>query len=140
MANASARTASGARTVTDIVFREDLAEWGKRGDLKIVHTVDPGGEEEGWKGEVGLVPQILEKVSPDVDSVLVTCGPPIMLKFVIASARKMGFNPSDVFTTLEMKMKCGVGLCGRCNIGNRYVCRDGPVFSLEEMGSLPDEF
>ena len=63
-----------------------------------------------------------------------------MIKFVIASAIKLGFKPEDVVTTLEMKMKCGVGLCGRCNIGSRYVCRDGPVFTLKQIQSLPNEF
>jgi sulfhydrogenase subunit gamma (sulfur reductase) len=130
----------GARSVLDIAFKQDLDEWGKRGDAKLVAAVDPGGEDENWKGEVGLVPHVLEKVNPPSDSVLVTCGPPIMIKYVILSARKMGFVPADVITTLEMKMKCGAGLCGRCNIGSKYVCRDGPVFSLEEVESLPDEF
>jgi sulfhydrogenase subunit gamma (sulfur reductase) len=130
----------GARSVLDIAFRRDLAEWEKRDDVSLVTAVDPGGEDENWKGEVGLVPQVLEKVNPPSDSVLITCGPPIMIKYVILSARKMGFSPADVITTLEMKMKCGAGLCGRCNIGSRYVCRDGPVFSLEEVESLPDEF
>jgi NAD(P)H-flavin reductase len=106
----------------------------------MVTAVEPGGEVDSWEGEIGLVPQILEKVDPPSDSVLVTCGPPVMTKFVFISAEKLGFRPSDVITTLEMKMKCGVGTCGRCNIGNRYVCRDGPVFTLEEMQNLPDEF
>lgn len=130
----------GARSVHDVAFRKDLGEWEKRGDVKLVTAVDPGGEDETWKGEVGLVPHVLEKVDPPSDSVLITCGPPIMIKYVILSARKMGFRPADVITTLEMKMKCGAGLCGRCNIGSKYVCRDGPVFSLEEVESLPDEF
>lgn len=130
----------GARSVMDIAFRKDLAEWEKLDDVSLVTTVDPGGEDESWKGEVGLVPQVLERVNPPSDSVLMTCGPPIMIKYVILSARKMGFSPADVITTLEMKMKCGAGLCGRCNIGSKYVCRDGPVFSLEEVESLPDEF
>ena len=130
----------GARTVDDLVYKQDLEEWARRDDIKIVTTVDPGGETEDWKGEVGLVPAVLEKVRPPSDAVLVTCGPPIMTKSVFVSARKLGFKPSDVISTLEMKMKCGVGTCGRCNIGNTYVCRDGPVFTLEEIGKLPDEF
>lgn len=130
----------GAQSVDDLVFKGDLEQWAGMDDIRLVTTVDPGGEDETWKGEVGLVPQVLEKVGPPANSVLVTCGPPIMIKFVFMSARKMGFKPSDVITTLEMKMKCGVGTCGRCNIGNRYVCRDGPVFTLEEMQALPNEF
>lgn len=130
----------GARSVLDIGFRKDRERWGDIPGVSLVTSVDPGGEDETYEGEVGLVPQVLEKVNPSSNSVLVTCGPPIMIKYVILSARKMGFSPADVITTLEMKMKCGVGLCGRCNIGNKYVCRHGPVFSLEEVESLPDEF
>jgi sulfhydrogenase subunit gamma (sulfur reductase) len=130
----------GARSVNDLVYRQDLETWGGRDDVKLVTAVDPGGEDETWKGEVGLVPQILERVGPPSDAVLVTCGPPIMIKFVFISAGKLGFKPEDVVTTLEMKMKCGVGTCGRCNIGNRYVCRHGPVFTLEQMQELPNEF
>jgi NAD(P)H-flavin reductase len=130
----------GARTVKDLVYKDELAEWQKRDDVDVVTTVDPGGEDETWAGEIGLVPHVLEKISPPTDSLLVTCGPPVMIKFTYLSASKLGFKPSDVITTLEMKMKCGVGLCGRCNIGSRYVCTDGPVFTFEEILSLPDEF
>jgi NAD(P)H-flavin reductase len=130
----------GARSVPDLVYKGDLKEWGIRDDIRLVTAVDPGGEDDTWKGEVGLVPQILEKVRPPADSVLVTCGPPIMIKFTLISAQNMGFKPEDVITTLEMKMKCGVGTCGRCNVGSRYVCRDGPVFALSELQVLPNEF
>ena len=130
----------GARTAADQVYKNEIAEWGKRKDIKLTKTVDPGGENPGWDGEIGLVPKVLEKVNPPPDAVLITCGPPIMIKFVIIAATGLGFKPEDVVTTLEMKMKCGVGLCGRCNIGRRYVCKDGPVFTLKEIQSLPDEF
>jgi NAD(P)H-flavin reductase len=130
----------GARTVNDLVYKPELAEWGKIAGVNLVKAVDPGGEDAAWDGEVGLVPGVLEKAAPPTDAVLVTCGPPIMIKFVILSAGKMGFRPEDIVTTLEMKMKCGVGLCGRCNIGSRYVCRDGPVFTLKQIQRLPDEF
>lgn len=130
----------GAKTEQDLVYKRDLKTWTERDDVTMVTAVDPGGDAEDWKGEVGLVPQILEKVGPPVDSLLVTCGPPIMVKYVFVSALKMGFRPADVITTLEMKMTCGVGTCGRCNIGSRYVCRDGPVFTLEQIQALPDEF
>ena len=130
----------GARTVRDLVYTSDLAEWAKAPRVKVVKAVDPGGEDPSWDGEVGLVPAVLEKTRPASDGVLVVCGPPIMIKFTLLAAAKLGFRPEDIVTTLEMKMKCGVGLCGRCNIGSRYVCRDGPVFTLKEMQALPDEF
>ena len=130
----------GARTVHDLVYRAELAEWAARPNVKLVRAVDPGGEDATWDGEVGLVPAVLEKAGPPSDAVLVTCGPPNMIKFVIVSALKLGFRPDDIVTTLEMKMKCGAGLCGRCNIGSRYVCKDGPVFTWSQIQALPAEF
>jgi NAD(P)H-flavin reductase len=84
---------------------------------------------------------VLEKVNPSPENaVVITCGPPIMIKFVILSLTKMGFAPGQIITTLEMKMKCGLGKCGRCNIGPAYVCKHGPVFSYEELRKLPGEY
>jgi NAD(P)H-flavin reductase len=72
--------------------------------------------------------------------VAITCGPPIMIKFVLQALDKLGFAPEQVITTLEMRMKCGVGKCGRCNLGSVYVCKDGPVFTLAELNELPGEY
>lgn len=130
----------GTRTVSDFLYERDFEEWKKRGDVEVVTTVDPGGEDDAWKGKIGFVPAILEELKPSSDSVLITCGPPIMIKVIFESARKLGFKPGDVITTLEMKMKCGVGTCGRCNIGSVYVCKDGPVFALKQIEALPHEF
>ena len=100
-----------------------------------------GGEDKDWKGEVGFVPSVLTKLILDPKStVVVTCGPPIMIKFVFIELTKLGFQPQDIVTTLENKMKCGLGMCGRCNIGSTYVCKDGPVFTYAQMKDLPDEF
>jgi len=71
---------------------------------------------------------------------VITCGPPVMIKFVLVSLSKMHFTPAQIITTLEMKMKCGLGKCGRCNIGPAYVCKHGPVFSMEELKELPTEY
>jgi NAD(P)H-flavin reductase len=130
----------GARTPEDLVYRYDLDTWGQRGDMEVVTAVDPGGETDDWAGEVGLVTEVVEKRRPRPDSVLVTCGPPVMIKSMMEVARGLGLEPRDVITTLEAKMSCGVGTCGRCNIGSRYVCRHGPVFTMEEIGELPDEY
>ncbi len=130
----------GARTPQEFIYCYDLEEWGRRGDIDLVLTVDPGCDEQSWRGEIGLVPDVMERLNPSPDSVLLTCGPPVMVKFVLLLSKRLGFNPADVYTSLEMKMKCGVGICGRCNIGSRMVCRDGPVFSLSELTSLPQEF
>jgi sulfhydrogenase subunit gamma (sulfur reductase) len=130
----------GARTVRDFLYRREFEAWENRGDIAVVTTVDPGGEEDAWRAKIGFVPTILEELGPPSDSVLITCGPAAMLKVIFESARRLGFKPGDVITTLEMKMSCGVGTCGRCNIGSVYVCKDGPVFTLEEIEALPNEF
>ena len=131
----------GARSTADLVYKSDLEKWSESRDLRTVLTVDPGGEDPSWKGEIGFVPAVLENVAPSSDNaVVITCGPPIMIRFVIASLSKMGFAPEQIITTLEMKMKCGLGKCGRCNIGPAYVCKHGPVFTYEELRKLPAEY
>jgi NAD(P)H-flavin reductase len=131
----------GARSVDDLVYKQELKEWVSLEDIKATLTVDPGGEDDSWMGEVGFVPAVLEKVSPSPkNAVVITCGPPIMIKFVLLSLTRMGFAPDQIITTLEMKMKCGLGKCGRCNIGPAYVCKHGPVFTYEQLQAMPDEY
>ncbi len=131
----------GARSVGDLVYKRELEEWRNRKDIKTVVTVDPGGETPDWTGEVGFVPTIVEKANPKSENTIaVICGPPIMIKFTIPVLTKLGFKDENIITTLENRMKCGLGKCGRCNIGNVYVCKDGPVFSYKEMKELPQEF
>jgi NAD(P)H-flavin reductase len=131
----------GARSVADLVYKEELKEWEARTDIKFIQTVDPGGETQDWKGEVGFVPAILDKIAPSKENaVAITCGPPIMIKFVLQSLEKAGFAPEQVITTLENRMKCGLGKCGRCNVGKTYVCIDGPVFSAAQLNELPADF
>ena len=131
----------GARTVDDLVYKAELKAWEDMDDVRTVYTVDPGGETPDWKGEVGFVPMVLEKAAPSrEDTIVITCGPPIMIKFVRVSLIQMDFSMDNVYTTLENRMKCGVGKCGRCNVGSRYVCKDGPVFTCADLGDLPDDF
>jgi sulfhydrogenase subunit gamma (sulfur reductase) len=131
----------GARSVADLVYKRELDEWVEMDDVEAVLTVDPGGEDESWTGEVGFVPTVLEKLAPSPENTtVITCGPPIMIKFVLLSLANMGFEPEQIITTLEMKMKCGLGKCGRCNIGPAYVCKHGPVFSYAELQGLPEEY
>jgi NAD(P)H-flavin reductase len=131
----------GARTVADLVYKRELEDWGKRPDVKLWTTVDPGGETPDWKGQVGFVPSIVEKAAPVADnSWAVICGPPVMIKYTLPVLKKMGFTEDRILTTLENRMKCGIGKCGRCNIGPVYVCKDGPVFTAAEMAKLPNEF
>jgi NAD(P)H-flavin reductase len=130
----------GARSPQDICFFKELTEsWPQQPDTAVYLTVDRG--DEAWSGHTGFVPAFLEEIAPSPqDCLAVTCGPPIMIKFVLQSLEKLGFSRDMIYTTLEMKMKCGLGKCGRCNIGDKYVCVDGPVFSFAELGELPNEF
>ena len=122
----------GARTPTDLCFKYDLDAWSADKTVNIVTTVDRG--DESWKGKVGVVPKILEEVAPPAkNAVAIVCGPPIMIRFTFPALEKLGFTPEQMITTLEKRMKCGIGKCGRCNIGNLYVCRDGPVFSYAQI-------
>jgi len=130
----------GAKTVIDLVYKSELREWEERPDVKMVTTVDPGGQTADWKGEIGFVPTIVEKVAPSAkDTIAIVCGPPIMIKYTFPVLEKLGFSDDQVYTTLENRMKCGVGKCGRCNVGKLYICKDGPVFSKEELNLIPAE-
>jgi NAD(P)H-flavin reductase len=121
-------------------YKEEIKEWQQNPSLNVILTIDK--PEETWKENVGVVPKILEEVvKPTIENTkVITCGPPIMIKYTLISLDKLGFAPKDVITTLEMKMQCGLGKCGRCNIGSTYVCKDGPVFTYEQLKVLPDEF
>jgi len=131
----------GARTVGDLVYKHELAAWNGRSDVKLIQTVDPGGETPDWAGKIDFVPTVLEESNPKADgTIAVVCGPPIMIKFTMPVLEKAGFAPENVFTTLENRMKCGLGKCGRCNVGGVYVCKDGPVFTGAQLQTLPDEF
>ncbi len=131
----------GARSVGDLVYKRELEDWGKRPDVKLWTTVDPGGETPDWKGQVGFVPSIVEKAAPAAaNSHAIVCGPPVMIKYTLPVLKKLGFTDDRIYTTLENRMKCGIGKCGRCNIGPVYVCKDGPVFTAAEMARLPNEF
>ena len=128
----------GARTTADLVYKDELAEWAARADMTLTATVDPGGQTPDWKGKVGFVPAVLKELAPSAKNrVAVLCGPPIMIKLALPVLAELGFAPKDIYTTLENRMKCGVGKCGRCNVGSVYVCKDGPVFTLDELSRLP---
>jgi sulfhydrogenase subunit gamma (sulfur reductase) len=131
----------GARSVSDLVYKTELKEWEDRPDIKLITTVDPGGQTPDWKGEIGFVPMVLEKAAPSSENtVAILCGPPVMIKFTMPILKKLGFKDKDIYTTLENRMKCGFGKCGRCNVGKVFVCKDGPVFSYEQILTLPEEY
>ena len=113
----------GARSPADLCFRYDLDSWDKDETVNMVITVDKG--DEVWTGREGFVPQVLEQVAPSAqNAVAIVCGPPIMIRFTFPVLAKLGFTPEQMLTTLAKRMKCGICKCGRCNIGNPYVCID----------------
>ena len=131
----------GARTESDLVYKDELKEWEERGDVTLVKTVDPGGNSPSWDGRVGFVPTVLGEAAPAAaNTVALVCGPPIMIKFTLPVLEKLGFTDGAIYTTLENRMKCGLGKCGRCNVGNVYVCKDGPVFTAAQVKAMPQEF
>jgi sulfhydrogenase subunit gamma (sulfur reductase) len=131
----------GATNVANLVYKTELRDWKARPDVKVVVTVDPGGETPDWDGEVGFVPTVLDRMSPSSkDTIAIVCGPPIMIKLTFPLLEKYGFPDDMVYTTLENRMKCGIGKCGRCNVGKVFVCKDGPAFTLKQMKELPAEY
>ena len=129
----------GSRSADDLVQLKEIQEvWAKAKDVNVHLTIDR--EQEGWDGHVGFVPNYVKELNMSVDKTALICGPPIMIKFVLQGLQELGYEKTQVYTTLELRMKCGIGKCGRCNIGDKYVCKDGPVFRCDEIDELPNEY
>jgi NAD(P)H-flavin reductase len=130
----------GARSAADLVYLKEMQdEWTKQTLTRVHLTIDR--PEEGWNGHVGFVPSYIKELAPGGENkIALVCGPPVMIKYSVEALLALGFTKPQIYTTLEMKMKCGVGQCGRCNIGHKYVCTDGPVFRVDELEALPDEY
>lgn len=129
----------GARNPGLLLYKEELKAWAARGDIDLNVTVDKG--DEGWTGKEGFVPAVTKEVAPSAhQTVAVVCGPPVMIRFTLPVLFELGFEKANILTSLEMRMKCGIGKCGRCNVGHKYVCKDGPVFSLAELDGLTKEY
>jgi sulfite reductase subunit B len=127
----------GARTPEDIIYKESIPLWGKKKKVDLITTVDVGSS--GWKGKVGLVTTILKDLPLDLkNAVSIVCGPPIMMKFVTLKLLDIGFKPEDIYLSMEKNMSCGLGKCGHCRLGRYYVCKDGPVFTYEQLKDLHD--
>ncbi|MDI6688618.1 MAG: FAD/NAD(P)-binding protein [Desulfobacterales bacterium] len=131
----------GARSPGMLLYRDELAAWETRDDINMHITVD-GTDDPGWKYNVGFVPTITEQKAPagDEDTYAIICGPPIMIKFTQPVLDKLGYVHDHIIMSLEMRMKCGIGICGRCNIGKEFVCKDGPVFTLAQLNGMPKEY
>ncbi len=128
-----------ARQPSLLIFTDEYAEWQASPDTSLYLTVDQA--DEGWNHEVGLITQLLEKVNPaPQNAIAVTCGPPVMIKNVTALLARLGFADEASYVTLEARMHCGLGKCGRCNLGEKPVCVDGPVFNMAEVGALLETY
>lgn len=131
----------GARSPGMLLYREELYEWEKRDDINMHITVD-ATDDPGWKYHTGFVPQVVENNAPeaDDDTYAIVCGPPIMIKFTQPALTTLGYKDHQIIMSLENRMKCGIGMCGRCNIGKELVCKDGPVFTLDQINKTPKEY
>ena len=129
----------GARSPGMLLYKDELAEWERRDDIKMHITVD-STDDPDWKYNVGFVPAITEqKITSAEDAIAIVCGPPIVIRLMQPVLAKLNFPPERIILSLEKRMKCGIGICGRCNLGDKYVCKDGPVFSMAELNELPPE-
>lgn len=128
----------GAKSIADIPYKKEFKRWNRMDGVDVVLTVDPGGETPDWDGRIGYVPNILTELNTSPKNCLAfVCGPQIVIKLSAQTLSKWGFEDRDIISTLENRMKCGIGKCGRCNIGHIYVCKHGPVFTYEEIMKMP---
>ena len=119
------------------MYKDAIAGWAKKKNVDVVTTVDVG--DAGWKGNVGLVTTILNSLDMDLkNAVAIVCGPPIMMKFVTLKLLDVDFAPKDIFLSMEKNMSCGLGKCGHCRVGRYYACKDGPVFTYEQLKDIHD--
>ena len=129
----------GSRSKADLVdFPEITDEWCREEGIRVHLTID--NAQPDWDGHVGFVPNYVKELNFDTSKTVLMCGPPIMIKFTLAGLMELGFSREQIYTTMELRMKCALGKCGRCNIGNKYVCKDGPVFRFDQLDQLPDEY
>ncbi|MBU1090993.1 MAG: oxidoreductase, partial [Candidatus Omnitrophica bacterium] len=127
----------GARTPKDLVYKESLPSWARKKKVNVATTVDVGEPE--WRGNVGLVTTILNKLPVNLkNAVAIVCGPPIMMKFVVMKLLEVGFKAKDIYLSMEKSMSCGLGKCGHCRIGKYYACKDGPVFCYKDLKKIHD--
>src|SRR5208283_3295278 len=127
----------GCKNPAEFLYRKEIESWGERKDINLQLTVDKG--DESWKGNVGLVLNILDSVEIDYKTGLViVCGPPVMMKFGTKKLLEMGFQEDNIYLSMEKNMSCGIGKCGHCRIGTYYACKDGPVFTYSKIKDFPE--
>ncbi len=128
----------GAKTPYELCFKEEIEPWSQMDDTEVLLTVDE--PDESWEGNVGVVTTLWDKTNMTTScGVAFVCGPPVMIRFVIKKLLESGFKDENIYITLERYMKCGIGKCGHCNIGGKFVCIDGPVFSYSQLKKFPEK-
>ncbi|HEY76752.1 MAG TPA: oxidoreductase [Thermoflexia bacterium] len=127
----------GAKRPAELLFRDELEEWAARDDVEFHVTVDRG--DESWDGHIGVITTLFPLITVDPrNTVAVTCGPPIMYRFVIMEMLGKGIPETQIYLSLERRMKCGVGKCGHCQINDLYCCKEGPVFTYAQIKNVPE--
>ncbi len=130
----------GARTPADRVYEDDLGIWEGSPDIVCQETVDIADEAGTWDGHVGVITTLFELLQIDgPQTTAIIVGPAVMYPFVVAECQNKGIEDKNMYFSLERHMKCGVGKCGHCTIGDKYVCLDGPVFTYAQMRQMQDE-
>ena len=131
----------GARSPGMLLYRDELAAWEQRDDINVHITVD-ATDDPDWEYNTGFVPTITEQKAPpgNAETYAMVCGPPIMIKFTQPVLDNLGYDADHIIMSFESRMKCGIGMCGRCNIGKEFVCKDGPVFTLAQLDRMPKEY
>jgi NAD(P)H-flavin reductase len=127
----------GARTPGDLLYTDEFETWSEQRDTRLLVTVDSAGDDQNWKGYVGVVTHLIPKAAtPLRDCMILVCGPEVMMKFTVGGLLPAGAGPDQVYLSLERRMECGIAMCGHCQIGPKYVCKDGPVFRYSEVRGL----
>ncbi len=122
----------GARTPADVLYRKQLEQWRAHFDLDVFVTVDRATN--NWRGSIGLVTQLIVRAPFDpLNTMAMVCGPEVMMRFTTLEMEKRGVNSDNIYVSLERNMKCGIGLCGHCQFGREFVCKDGPVFRYSQV-------
>lgn len=125
----------GARSPLDLLYRVELEQWSKLPNIEVITTVDRG--DWTWKGYIGVVTNLFSYIKMDSrETVAMVCGPEVMMKFTVEELQRRGLTQEQIFISMERNMKCGVGLCGHCQFGPKFICKDGPVFRLPEVYHL----
>ena len=125
----------GARTPAEMCFKEELKAWQEMKGTEVRLIVD--NPDKNWRGKSGVVTERWNEAENWTGGIAYVCGPPVMIRFVVEKLLRTGLKEEDIFITLERHMKCGIGKCGHCNIGGKFACVDGPVFSLREINEFP---